>query len=108
MATVRLFDFATGVQLGEPLPIGPIPADPATQGDYFQVAGYAASNPDGTRFITAPAGPGESVVLWDVNLADWEAMACRIAGRNLSRTEWDQYLPGQPYRVTCPQWPAGT
>jgi hypothetical protein len=34
-------------------------------------------------------------------------MACHLAGRNLTRAEWNQYLPGQPYQTTCPQWPAG-
>ena len=39
--------------------------------------------------------------------ASWQRTACRLAGRNLTRTEWAQYLPGQAYRKTCPQWPAG-
>ena len=34
-------------------------------------------------------------------------MACDIAGRNLTRAEWAQYLPGEPYHATCKQWPAG-
>jgi hypothetical protein len=34
--------------------------------------------------------------------------ACRIAGRNLTRDEWEQYYPNRPYEVTCRQWPAGT
>jgi WD40 repeat protein len=31
----------------------------------------------------------------------WAETACRIAGRDLSRQEWDRYLPGRPYRPTC-------
>jgi hypothetical protein len=31
---------------------------------------------------------------------------CRVANRNLSLTEWEQYLPGQPYRKICPTLPA--
>jgi WD40 repeat protein len=34
--------------------------------------------------------------------------ACELAVRNLTRTEWDQYLPGKPYHATCPQFPDGT
>ena len=31
----------------------------------------------------------------------WLRTACAIAGRDLTRAEWDQYLPGRPYRPTC-------
>ncbi len=29
-------------------------------------------------------------------------LACRMAGRNLTRDEWAQFLPGEEYRKTCP------
>ena len=47
---------------------------------------------------------------WTVNTrtSTWVPRACRIAGRNLTRAEWQQFFPTSPYRVTCPQWPAGT
>jgi hypothetical protein len=107
VSVVRLYDIATGASLGEPLPVGASPADATEKGRYFQTAGIVFSSPDGTRFITETSGPTQSVVLWDVDLDHWEATACRIAGRNLSQAEWNQYLPGQPYHVTCSQWPAG-
>jgi hypothetical protein len=31
--------------------------------------------------------------------------ACRLANRNLTRTEWQRYLGGLPYRPTCPNLP---
>ena len=31
---------------------------------------------------------------------NWQRTACRIAGRNLTRAEWAQYLPGRPYHAT--------
>ena len=43
----------------------------------------------------------------DVDPHSWQRTACRLAGRNLTRTEWAQYVPGQAYRKTCPHWPAG-
>jgi hypothetical protein len=46
-------------------------------------------------------------ILWDLEPAHWEQTACRLAGRNLTRAEWAQYLPGRAYEVTCPQWPSG-
>ena len=44
---------------------------------------------------------------WTVNTrtSTWVARACRIAGRNLTQAEWQQFFPGSPYRVTCPHWP---
>lgn len=47
---------------------------------------------------------------WKVNtrISTWVERACRIAGRNLTQAEWQQYFPGSPYRLTCPQWPAGS
>lgn len=47
---------------------------------------------------------------WKVNtrISTWVERACRIAGRNLTHAEWQQYFPGSPYRLTCPQWPAGS
>lgn len=47
---------------------------------------------------------------WTVNtrISTWAARACRIAGRNLTQAEWQQFFPGSPYRLSCPQWPAGT
>jgi DNA-binding SARP family transcriptional activator/WD40 repeat protein len=46
---------------------------------------------------------------WKVNTrtSTWVERACRIAGRNLTQGEWQQFFPGSRYRVTCPQWPAG-
>jgi len=47
---------------------------------------------------------------WTVNTrtSTWVERACRIAGRNLTQAEWQQFFPGSRYRVACPQWPAGS
>jgi WD40 repeat protein len=45
--------------------------------------------------------------LWRLPLDDLVGIACRTAGRNLGRKEWDQYFPGQAYRSTCPDLPPG-
>ena len=35
-------------------------------------------------------------------------VACARAGRNLTRAEWNTYLPsGEPYHTTCAQFPPG-
>jgi WD40 repeat protein len=42
----------------------------------------------------------------DLGAEAWTASACRIAGRNLTRDEWDRYLAfAGPYRATCPEYP---
>ena len=89
----QLFDAATLARIGEPLP---------TPGATPFLVG---SSPDGNR-LAAGTGNGFAV-LWDVDVEHWEQRACQIAGRNLSRDEWHQYVPDQSYRRTCPQWPAG-
>ena len=45
---------------------------------------------------------------WTVSTrpGSWVDRACAIAGRNLTRGEWNQYFPSRDYQVTCPQWPA--
>ena len=62
-------------------------------------------SPDGTRLLTG-TGNGTTAI-WDLDTRHWEDRACRIAGRNLTRAEWREYLPDQPYRRTCSEWPAG-
>jgi DNA-binding SARP family transcriptional activator/WD40 repeat protein len=62
--------------------------------------------PDGSGvLVAAPNGR-----TWTVNTrtSTWIARACAAAGRNLTRAEWREFFPTASYRVTCPQWPAGT
>jgi len=90
---VQLWDAVTLAPIGQPLP--------QPYGAYS-----IARDLDGTTAVVGTAKGGATI--WDVNIEHWAATACRIAGRNLTQTEWDRYLPGQPYRSTCPQWRAGS
>jgi hypothetical protein len=57
-----------------------------------------AFGPDGTLAVGREGG----VVLCDVNPRSWQRRACRIANRDLTREEWDQYVgPSFPYRSLC-------
>jgi WD40 repeat protein/DNA-binding SARP family transcriptional activator len=38
---------------------------------------------------------------YPLNAARWLALACDVAGRDLTHAEWDRYLPGTPYRRVC-------
>jgi WD40 repeat protein/class 3 adenylate cyclase len=95
--TVVLFDLASRQQLGKPLA--------GHNGTVYSVA-FAA---DGTRLISA--GNDGRVLLWNVEpWASDDALskrACDLVGRNLTRSEWETYLPGKSYRRTCDEWPAG-
>jgi WD40 repeat protein len=44
--------------------------------------------------------------LWTTSPAAWAKRACEVAKRNLTRTEWDQFMAVQAgaYRKTCDQW----
>jgi hypothetical protein len=50
---------------------------------------------------------GGTLLRWRLRREDLVDLACRLAGRNLTREEWSQYLGGEPYRKTCPDFPEG-
>jgi WD40 repeat protein len=86
----QMFDVASGQTIGDPFP---------SRGLY----GAAFASPDGTALL---AFDGTRLMRWDIDQATWASTACAAAGRNLTRAEWDQYLPnGGPYRATCPDHP---
>ena len=58
-------------------------------------------SPDGNRFVSSST----DTRLYHVRLEDLIVLACRTAGRNLTKTEWKQSFGDRPYRKTCPQLP---
>jgi WD40 repeat protein len=85
--TVRLWDLPSGRAIGTPLP-GP--------------AGQTAS----VRFVRSGAGllalyEGGRGFVWDLRASAWARRACAVAGRTLTRAEWADALPGQPYKPAC-------
>ena len=38
---------------------------------------------------------------WDVRPSSWERHACAVAGRTLTRAEWDEALRGRAYAPAC-------
>jgi len=50
---------------------------------------------------------GNTVILWNIDSATLKKQACRIANRNLSFSEWQQYGEG-PYQKTCRDLPVNS
>jgi hypothetical protein len=92
--TVQVYDMASRTRIGEAIPAA------APEG---VVQGWL--RPDGAAVaVNGPFG----VLEWTLDPEALAAAACELAGRNLTRAEWATYLPDQPYRRTCPDYPAGT
>ena len=89
--TVTLWDTATDLAEG--------PALSSQTGDVDAVAFI-----NGGRQIVAGASD-ETVAEYDIDPAALRLTACAIANRNLTPTEWQQYLPTYPYHATCGSLP---
>jgi WD40 repeat protein/class 3 adenylate cyclase len=83
--TATLWDLGSRKRLGNAFPIeqGSIP-----------VARFA---PSGDLVIDNLS----DTAVWPTNLRTWERFACQVAGRDLTRAEWSDLLPGRPYRRVC-------
>jgi WD40 repeat protein len=90
--SVSLWDLASRQLLGRPL-----------QG--HTDAAWGVAFVEGGRTLVTSGWDG-SMIFWDLHPDSWEARACALAGRNLTRSEWARYVGGA-YRRTCPQWPEG-
>ena len=55
--------------------------------------------PDGQRlFVLHELGAAQR---WEVSPDAWSKHACRVAGRELTRAEWEELVPDQDYRRVC-------
>jgi hypothetical protein len=87
--TTILWDVASRRALGTLAgPLGPV---------------VARFTPDG-RYLVVLRGSGDAE-RWAVEPDAWSAYACRVAGRELTRAEWSEFVPDQDYRRVCGSWP---
>jgi DNA-binding SARP family transcriptional activator/WD40 repeat protein len=89
--SVSLYDAQTGTRLGDPIP---------TDAPYIYPAHL--SHDGQTVALTDARG----IALWHLRPAQLQQAACRLAGRNLSPSEWVTYIgDADSYRQTCPGLP---
>jgi WD40 repeat protein len=86
-ATATVWDVRSRRRVGEPFPAvkGLIP------GVTFEPGG---------RLLISEL---ESAIEWPLDRPTLQRFACQVAGRDLTREEWTDLLPNQPYRRVCPE-----
>ncbi len=90
--TARLWDPVVG---GEAIQIGDARNPTEVTGVAFVGDGKTLATRLGTRIVR----------LWDVDREHWTEVACSIVNRNLTREEWETFLPSETYRAACPALP---
>jgi WD40 repeat protein/class 3 adenylate cyclase len=90
---VELWDATTGKQIGTPLPGAP------QQTSNPGGPGNLRFTPDGRRLIIV--SPTGQVTIWNLTLTTWERQACQIAGRDITRAEWANFIPDRGYQSVC-------
>jgi DNA-binding beta-propeller fold protein YncE len=89
--TVSIYDVATRTRLGDPIDTGRIIVDGF---------GGPVLRPDGNAIAV---NGRDGLAIWNIEPDHLADAACRFAGRNLTRAEWDAYLSDVgPYPATCP------
>ena len=88
--TVSVYDPGTGTRLGTPLPAdAPFISPGVLRPDGMAVA------------VNGKAG----IIIWDLDPQLHVGQACLLAGRNLTRTEWESYVGALgEWRATCPEF----
>ena len=81
-------------------------------GDLLQTVGLVDRVPLVAEFLYGDeqlliASYSGDVYRWDTSRYWAISFACRLAGRRLTREEWQEYLGDRPYRPDCPVGPSG-
>ncbi len=91
--TIQLWDVPSRQPIGQPIR------------SHEEWIGALAFAPGGSLLASRGMGHYTAPLLWQVDVASWQATACQWAGRNLSQEEWAQFLGSEDYRQTCPDFP---
>jgi WD40 repeat protein len=91
-SATTLWDISSGRQLGNAL-------------DTIFAWGTATFIGSGaSTSVLATMGYGQAFV-YPATAAGWERQACAVAGRNLTKAEWERYVGNAPVQKTCPEFP---
>ena len=74
-------------------PLAELPGDP------FVPTGVAIARDSRTALAVFDDGHG---IAWPIARSAWVVRACRVAGRQLTPAEWQQFLPGRRPVAVCP------
>jgi WD40 repeat protein/class 3 adenylate cyclase len=91
--SARLIDVASRTAIGQPLTGGGVDG-----GAIFWNGGSVLDMVDA----------GGAMYSWRISSGALEDQACSVAGRNLTRSEWREFLGNRPYRPVCPDRSAGS
>jgi WD40 repeat protein len=97
-STTQLWRADDGARFAGTFVPGALPFTERTFGfDHF-LANRPAFSPRGDRLVTT--GLDRATVSWTLDPDQWRDAACAIAGRELTKGEWKQYLPDRdPYSL---------
>jgi WD40 repeat protein len=90
---IEVWNIVTGTEVGTGLP-GASPQAQTPGGP-----GNLRYTPDGQLVVVNPNG---LATIWNVDPAAWNAAACTIAARQLTRTEWTRFVGTKPFAAVCP------
>jgi DNA-binding SARP family transcriptional activator/tRNA A-37 threonylcarbamoyl transferase component Bud32/outer membrane protein assembly factor BamB len=97
---VVLYDVASGTEIGTPIAVPEGQQNQARlslDGRWLALGGERVD--DGSR-------DDHPFQIWDLDPEAWREAACRVAGRNLTREEWEAHIGDlAAYRATCSQHP---
>src|SRR4029453_16890653 len=98
-STTQLWRAGNGAQFAGTFVGGRTPFTEQTFNIDHPLASRPAFSPSGDRLVTP--GFEHATVSWTLNPKEWRRAACAIAGRNLTKAEWNQFLPGHTPRELC-------
>jgi WD40 repeat protein len=98
-STTQMWRADNGARFGGTFVAGALPFTERTFDLSHFLANRPAFSPDGDRLVTT--GLDRATVSWTLDPDQWRDAACAIAGRELTKGEWRQYLPDRDPDPLC-------
>ena len=98
-STTQLWRADDGARFAGTFVAGALPFTERTFEITHFIANRPAFSPSGDRLVTT--GLDRATVSWTLDPDQWRDAACAIAGRELTKGEWRQYLPDRDPYLLC-------